>query len=109
MKAKIILPTFMIIGILLVYSCKKETKDTTAPVITLLGDNPFTLCKDAAYTDPGATAYDETDGDLTANIQVTNNLNTGTTGQYQMKYNVSDKAGNAAAEVVRTVDVINCK
>ncbi|MGA0848654.1 MAG: DNA/RNA non-specific endonuclease, partial [Chthoniobacterales bacterium] len=36
--------------------------DTTAPVITVAGDNPLTLPVGAAFTDPGATALDETDG-----------------------------------------------
>ncbi len=109
MKTRIILTALIIISILLIYSCKKDTKDTTPPVITLKGDNPYTLCVNTQYIDPGATASDNTDGDLTANILVTNNIVAGVTGQYYVRYNVSDKAGNAAVEVVRTVNVINCK
>ena len=30
--------------------------DTTAPVITLLGDNPMTIEVGSTFTDPGATA-----------------------------------------------------
>ncbi len=42
--------------------------DTTAPVITLLGDASLTLTVGETYLDDGATASDDTDGDLTASI-----------------------------------------
>ena len=44
--------------------------ETEAPVITLLGDNPLELNNGDVYTDPGATATDNVDGDLTASIVV---------------------------------------
>jgi hypothetical protein len=44
--------------------------DTTAPVITLVGDNPLELNNGDTYTDPGATASDDVDGDLTSSIVV---------------------------------------
>ena len=44
--------------------------DTTAPVITLNGDAIVKL-SDEEYTDAGATATDDTDGDLTAKIVAT--------------------------------------
>ena len=91
-----------------VSSCKKDKdeKDTTAPVITIEPPNPYSVDKGTTYTDPGYTAYDETDGDITSQVVVTNNVNMADTGSYQVKYNVSDKAGNAAVEAVRTVKVI---
>ena len=39
--------------------------DTTAPVITLLGDAEVGVEAGAEYTDAGATAADIVDGDLT--------------------------------------------
>lgn len=87
-------------------SCKKEKNDTTAPSITILGANPYEAGQGTIYTDPGATAYDETDGDITPSIVTTNNVTTTDTGYYQVKYNVIDKAGNAATEEIRTVHVI---
>jgi hypothetical protein len=112
MKTKIILPVLIILtSLVLFFSCKKDKgdKDTTAPVITMKGDSPYYFSKDSLYVDPGATALDETDGDITSKIAVINNVNTTVIGTYQVKYNVSDNAGNAAAEVVRTVDVIIMK
>ena len=80
--------------------------DTTAPVITLNGDGIVKLSVGEEYTDAGATATDDTDGDLTAKIAATGaEVDTSVAGTYHVKYNVSDAAGNVASEVVRTVIV----
>ena len=44
--------------------------DSSAPVITLLGANPLPIEFGSVYTDPGATATDDVDGDLTGSIVV---------------------------------------
>ncbi len=46
------------------------TPDTTVPKITLLGANPLNLSIGDTYTDPGATALYNVDGDITSNIVV---------------------------------------
>ena len=79
--------------------------DNVAPVITLLGTTPVTLEQGTIYTDAGATALDNVDGTITANIITVNPVDTNTVGQYTVTYNVSDAAGNAATEVTRTVNV----
>jgi len=80
-------------------------KDTTPPVITILGNNPETITLGSSYTDAGATASDNVDGDITSNIIVVNPVNTSIVGAYIITYNVSDAAGNLATEVTRTVNV----
>ena len=80
--------------------------DTTPPVITILGDNPLDHTVNTPYTDPGATAMDDVDGDITNQIVVVNNVDEDTEGTYTVTYNVSDMAGNPAQEQVRTVNVI---
>jgi hypothetical protein len=81
-------------------------EDTEPPVITLLGDNPMNLTVGDTFTDPGATAVDNVDGDLTESIVVGGDtVDTSTAGTYVITYNVSDAAGNAAEEVTRTVNV----
>jgi surface protein len=80
--------------------------DSTAPVITLLGANPVTMLRGSTYTDAGATATDNFDGNLTSSIVITNPVRTDTIGTYVVRYNVSDSVGNAAAEVLRTVHVV---
>ena len=77
--------------------------DTTVPIITLTGEASVTIEVGSAYTDAGATASDNYDGDITSNIVTVNNVDTSTIGTYTVTYNVSDANGNAAAEVTRTV------
>ncbi len=79
--------------------------DRTPPVITLNGSPTVSQECPANYVDAGATATDTVDGDLTASIVVTNPVDGGTAGSYTIRYNVSDAAGNAAAEVTRTVTI----
>jgi len=79
--------------------------DTTPPVLTLLGDNPVNLIVGASYTDLGATATDNVDGDVTANIMTVNPVDTTTAGTYTVTYDVNDTAGNDAESVIRTVVV----
>jgi VCBS repeat-containing protein len=76
-----------------------------APVITLTGAAAITLTTGDAYADAGATAMDDEDGDITANIVVGGAVNTAAAGVYTLTYNVMDMDGNAAAEVTRTVTV----
>lgn len=80
--------------------------DLTPPVITLLGDNPVNIALNSAYTDAGATAFDNFDGDLTGQIITVNPVNISVAGTYTVTYNVADSAGNAADEVTRTVNVL---
>ena len=81
--------------------------DTQAPVITLLGDNSINVNQGATYTDSGATATDNVDGNITGNIVITNTVNTTIAGTYTVTYNVTDAAGNAATPVVRAVNVLD--
>jgi len=79
--------------------------DSTPPVITLLGQNPMTLTVGDTFTDPGATASDDVDGDLTSSIVKFSTVNTAVAGTYTVTYNVSDAATNAATQETRTVVV----
>jgi len=81
--------------------------DTTPPVITLNGSASMTITVGATFTDPGATAVDDRDGDISARIVRSGSVNTATAGTYTLAYNVSDAAGNAAAPKTRTVTVNN--
>jgi hypothetical protein len=81
--------------------------DTTAPAITVLGANPIAVLFGAAYTDDGATASDNYDGDITASITTVNPVDTGVLGTYLVTYDVTDSSGNAAAQASRTVMVVD--
>ena len=81
------------------------TADTTPPVITLIGASTINLNVGDTYNEQGATATDNQDGNLTSSIVIAGTVNTASAGIYNVTYNVSDAAGNAATEVVRTVNV----
>ena len=81
--------------------------DATAPEITLLGASPVEVHQGSTFTDPGATATDGVDGDLSASIVVGGDLvDTDTAGDYTITYDVSDAADNAADTVTRIVRVV---
>lgn len=79
--------------------------DTTPPIITLLGTSTVTIDQGSTYADAGATALDDTDGDITSRIIAANNVNTSVVGTYTVTYDVVDNAGNNAVKVTRTVNV----
>src|SRR3989344_2959394 len=80
--------------------------DTTPPVIILLGVNPQTLTVGDAYTELGAAASDDVDGDITSNLVIdASAINMAVAGTYTVTYNVSDAEGNDATEETRTVIV----
>ncbi|PIP58356.1 MAG: hypothetical protein COX02_00675 [Candidatus Vogelbacteria bacterium CG22_combo_CG10-13_8_21_14_all_37_9] len=81
--------------------------DGQAPVITLTGESLVVLSAGDAYTDVGASASDNLDGNLTSSIVTTNNLNSNRVGTYTFNYNVTDSAGNSATEKTRTIKVKN--
>lgn len=79
--------------------------DTTDPVITLSGGNLNIECG-SGYTDPGFTASDNSDGDVTGSVVLSGaTVNPNNVGVYVVRYNVTDTAGNSAIEQTRTVTV----
>ena len=54
--------------------------DTTLPVITLTGESTVTIEVDSTYTDAGATATDNYDGDITSSIVTVNPVDATTVG-----------------------------
>ncbi len=80
-------------------------KDDVAPVIALEGDLVMDHVLNQAFDEPGYKAFDDEDGDITENVQVTA-LDVNTAGEQFITYSVSDVAGNTAEEV-RLVNVYN--
>jgi hypothetical protein len=102
--------TFVVLTLMLGFgltACKKDG-DTTPPVIMMDGFNPYTVCVGTPYTDAGATATDDTDGDITDQINVNIQVDVSQPGEGTVTYTVSDAAGNTTTEV-RQVNVIYCK
>ncbi|MBW1297302.1 immunoglobulin-like domain-containing protein [Aquimarina litoralis] len=75
--------------------------DTTAPVITLDGDNPQTIELGAGYTELGATTDDG------SSISIDTSEFMDAVGSYTIYYDATDAAGNDAVQVTRTVNVVD--
>lgn len=87
-------------------NCSGGGGSTPGPVLTLKGDNPMTVVINTGFTDPGATATDPRDGDITSRIVVTGSVNQNIIGTYTLTYNVKDSLGIAATPVSRVVNVV---
>ncbi|MFA5603419.1 MAG: immunoglobulin-like domain-containing protein [Bacilli bacterium] len=70
--------------------------DNEPPVITLNGTNPYIVLLGNIYEEPGVTANDNVDGDLTSEIITTSNVNPSIEGIYEVIYTVSDRLGNSS-------------
>ncbi len=81
-----------------------EGADLTAPRITLKGDEVVQLTVGDTFTDEGATANDNEDGDVTENIQAIGTVNTDVPGTYRITYKVRDAANNLGIKT-RTIIV----
>jgi surface protein len=82
---------------------KQSSLDTTAPVITINGDKTVQLNLGDSYTELGASAKDETDGEVIVSISGAINLNQ--LGTYTFTYTATDSAGNSAS-LQRTIIVV---
>ncbi len=78
--------------------------DDGAPTISPVGAQNLVIECGDSFSDPGAMATDDADGDLTDDIVATCNVDTGSTGNYTCTYTVSDSSGNSA-QATRNVTV----
>lgn len=79
-------------------------KDVTPPEITLQGEPEITITAGTAFRDPGATATDNSDGDLTEKLSVEGSVDVYRAGDYTLTYTATDSFGNTAS-VTRAVHV----
>ena len=77
--------------------------DTLSPIVTIIGDNPYTLERYAVYVDPGATTDTEAGSRF---VSITNNINNTAVGSYTVTYDVTDDI-NANTIVQRIVNVVD--
>ena len=78
--------------------------DRVPPELTLMGESSVSIAAGSTYTDAGATATDDIDGNITERVTVSGNVNTSAPGTYTINYSVADRAGNTA-QTSRTVIV----
>ena len=74
----------------------------TAPVITLIGQATMTLLQGTDYQEPGATATDNTDTEVT--VYISGAVDNTVVGDYIITYSATDQAGNTST-VARTVTI----
>lgn len=79
---------------------KIHVVDKEPPKLELVGGTDLDMSVSAEYEEPGYTASDNYDGDLTEKVQV--NVENGENGILKITYTVSDSSGNTA-EAVRNV------
>jgi hypothetical protein len=68
--------------------------DTTPPILTLIDANPLNLDVGTPFSDPGVTAADVCEGNVTASIVRSGTVNAAVPGSYTLTYNVTDSSGN---------------
>ena len=80
--------------------------DNKKPTITLKGKSRIVIKLNGSFQEPGYTAYDNYEGNVTDNVYVSGKVNTKKAGVYKLTYNVSDSSGNFTS-VERFVQVGN--
>ena len=76
------------------------------PTITLKGSTSDTLIKGSKYSEPGYSAIDKCDGDLTKDVKVSGSVDTSKIGTYTITYEVTNSIGKKVTKT-RTIKVIN--
>jgi len=101
-------------GMLLLTGCGEDTTDggfnEDAPVITLLGDRDIEITLGThTIPEPGYTATDTQDGDITQRVSVTNNIDLTRAGTYTVTYDVMDSDGftDTATRTITITDPSN--
>ena len=77
---------------------------TTPPTLTLKGKSYISLEVGQSYIEPGYSAKDARQMDITSSVAVSGSVNTNAAGTYTIRYSVTDAYGNYAS-TTRTVRV----
>ena len=107
-----------VVAMLILTGCGEETVEDgyngdivdteNAPVITLQGDKNIEITLGTrTINEPGFTATDPQEGDITQDVKVTHDINLDRVGTYTVSYNVTDSDGYSANTVTRTVTIID--
>ena len=83
---------------------KIPLRDLVLPEIQLEGGEDYVITLGTRYEEPGFTATDNVDGDVTAMVQVEGEVDWLTAGVYPITYTVSDSCENTTV-VTRNVEV----
>ena len=85
--------------------------DNVQPVIKLEGEQIIRQSINQQYKEPGYTAYDEYDGNITEKVETTTNLDITQYGEYIITYSVQDYSGNITKtnRIIKIIDEIKPK
>lgn len=78
--------------------------DPIPPELKLLGDASVSVVEGVAYKEPGYTATDNYDGDITGKVVISGTVNTAVPGTYTLTYSVTDSYDNTVT-ATRTITV----
>ena len=81
--------------------------DRFVPQIFLVGDSVLRHRQGTAFVDPGATATDEEDGNVSVVSQGVVDVHT--LGDFKIQYTAVDSEGNAAKPVIRIVRIVDAE
>ncbi|MFL0798159.1 MAG: PHB depolymerase family esterase [Cellvibrionaceae bacterium] len=84
----------------------KTLSGNQKPEIALNGDADVVVIKGNSWVDPGATATDHEDGNLSGSLVTSGSVDTNTIGTYIINYSVTDSGGKSVS-VDRTVQVLD--
>jgi len=79
-------------------------EDKENPNLTLSGNSTVSIYLGNRYNEPGYSALDNCDGDITSNVKVTGYVDTSKIGTYTLNYEIVDSSSNKVT-VERTVVV----
>ncbi len=79
-------------------------EDKEIPSITLKGNSSLSVVLGSSYNEPGYSATDNCDGDITDKVEVSGSVDTKKVGTYELTYKVVDSSLNEVS-VKRTVKV----
>jgi len=80
--------------------------DFVKPVIKLNGSINMVSELNKSFVDPGVTATDNIQGDITNLVQIVSTVNTSALGLYSIKYWATDMYGNTSDTVYRNVNIV---
>ena len=79
--------------------------NNVAPVITLVGADTVCIERMSSYSDAGATATDDLEGNITSKLIKSSTVDSSIVGFFKVCYDVTDLYGNVAATKCRVVCV----
>ena len=75
----------------------------TKPVLTLKGENPLRLDVSQLFIDPGASAIDKEDGDISDNITIVSSVQSQLVGEYDVVYTIEDSKNNKVSKTRKVI------